>query len=109
MQKLPRKPWEDARDYEALGANAYDGADGEDRAHRNLRRFVEAHIVPVSPWKEGEKVQTVGGTKLWWENKEGKKRPLGVKVQPGDIEVSSIANKVANGEVWVIKGVVNYE
>lgn len=32
-----------------------------------------------------------------------------VKVQPGNIEVSSVAEKVANGEVWVLKGVVNYE
>lgn len=31
------------------------------------------------------------------------------KIQPGNIEVSSIAEKVANGEVWVLKGVVNYE
>ena len=74
MQKLPRKPWEDPKDYSALRENAYDGADGEDRAHRNLRRFVEAHIVPVSPWKEGEKIQTLGGTKVWWESTGGKKK-----------------------------------
>lgn len=78
IQKLPRKPWEDPRDYDTLGENAYDGAEGENRAHRNLRRFVEAHIVPVSPWKEGEKVQTVGGTKVWWESKDGKKTVSGV-------------------------------
>lgn len=71
--KLPRKPWEDPEDYNELGANAYTGSDGEDRAHRNLRRFVEAHIVPASPWKEGEKVDSVGGGKLWWETKDGKK------------------------------------
>lgn len=73
IQKLPRKPWEDPKDYEELGANAYGGSDGESRAHRNLRRFVEAHVVPVSPWKEGEKVETVGGGKLWWDSKDGKK------------------------------------
>lgn len=78
MSKLPRKPWEDPKDYGALGQNAYDGADGEDRAHRNLRRFVEAHIVPASPWKEGEKLQTLGGTKVWWESKGGKKTVSGV-------------------------------
>ena len=71
--KLPRKPWEDPKDYEEIGQNAYGGSDGEDRAQRNLRRFVEAHIVPASPWKEGEKVDSVGGGKLWWENKNGKK------------------------------------
>ena len=122
IQKLPRKPWEDPKDYEELGANAYGGSDGEGRAHRNLRRFVEAHVVPVSPWKEGEKVDAVGGGKLWWENKDGKRtvcvdthqianRPwlTPTQVQPGDIEVSSVASKVSNGEVWIIKGVVNYE
>lgn len=73
IQKLPRKPWEDPKDYEALGAQAYDGASGEDRAQRNLRRFVEAHVVPVSPWNEGEKVTSLGGGKVWWEEKGGRK------------------------------------
>lgn len=73
IQKLSRKPWEDPEDYEELGANAYGGADGEGRAQRNLRRFVEAHVVPVSPWKEGERARTVGGGELWWENKDSKK------------------------------------
>lgn len=73
LQKLPRKPWEDPEDYNELGANAYEGQSGEDRAQRNLRRFVEAHVVPVSPWKEGEKVNSIGGGKLWWEEKDGKK------------------------------------
>ena len=31
------------------------------------------------------------------------------QIQPGNIEVSSIVSRVANGEVWVIKGVMNYE
>ena len=78
IQRLPRKPWEDPKDYKALGENAYDGQDGEDRAHRNLRRFVEAHIIPVSPWKEGDKVESLGGGKVWWESKEDTKR-----VRPG--------------------------
>jgi len=73
ITKLPRKPWEDPKDYEELGADAYGGADGEGRAHRNLRRFVEAHVVPVSPWREGEKATSVGGGELWWESKDGKK------------------------------------
>ena len=71
LQKLPRKPWEDPEDYSALGENAYKGQSGEDRAQCNLRRFSEAHIVPVSPWKEGEKVETLGGGKIWWESKDG--------------------------------------
>ncbi|KAG9975529.1 hypothetical protein KCU78_g22702, partial [Aureobasidium melanogenum] len=73
ITKLPRKPWEDPQDYAALGQNAYDGQSGEDRAHKNLRRFVEAHVVPESPWAEGQKVQTLGGDTVWWEEKDGKK------------------------------------
>lgn len=73
IQKLPRKPWEDPKDYEALGEQAYDGSSGEERAQRNLRRFAEAHIIPASPWKEGEKVASLGGGKLWWEEKDGTK------------------------------------
>ena len=71
--KLPRKPWEDPKEYEELGTNAYEGSDGENRAHQNLRRFVEAHTIPRSPWKEGEKVDSVGGGKVWWENTDGTK------------------------------------
>lgn len=73
VEELPRKPWEDPRDYEALGANAYEGQGGDERAQRNLRRFVEAHIIPVSPWKEGEKVESLGGETVWWEEKAGRK------------------------------------
>lgn len=120
IQKLPRKPWEDPREYDALGATAYDGPEGEDRAHRNMRRFVEAHVIPVSPWKEGEKVESTGGGKVWWEGKDGKRIVSGFapyqvfdkaneeQVQPGDIEVSSVASRVSNGEVWIVKGVLNY-
>ena len=101
---LPRKPWEDPREYAVMGTSAYDGKDGEDRAHRNLRRFTEAHVIPASPWKEGEKVEAMGGGSVWWEkNSDGK-----AVVQPGNVEIDSIASRVANGEVWVLKGVLNY-
>lgn len=71
INALPRKPWEDPEDYKEFGeAQAYKGQDGQDRATRNLQRFVEAHLVPVSPWKEGEEVETVGGGKVKWV-KEG--------------------------------------
>ncbi|KAI4121104.1 MAG: hypothetical protein LQ338_006565 [Usnochroma carphineum] len=103
IQKLPRKPWEDPKDYGTLGQSAYEGSAGEDRAHRNLRRFVEAHVIPASPWKEGEKIKSAGDEKLWWEAREGTRF-----IQPGNLEVSSIANRVSNGEVWILKGVVNY-
>ena len=133
LQKLPRKPWEDPEDYNELGAKAYEGQSGEDRAQRNLRRFVQAHVIPVSPWKEREKVDSIGGGNLWWEEKDGKKMvcPLrnhgecaahprsrfenrglwlavlarvntvadAIQIQPGNIEVSSIASRVSNGEV----------
>lgn len=71
INALPRKPWEDPEDYERFGeAQAYKGDDGKDRAQRNLQKFVEAHLVPVSPWREGEEVETVGGGKVKWV-KEG--------------------------------------
>lgn len=100
---LPRKPWEDPKEYAAFGANAYEGQDGEDRAHANLRRFTEAHVVPASPWKEGEKVKSMGGATLWWEKKGDK-----AVIQPGEVEVERVVSRVANGEVWVLKSVVNY-
>lgn len=69
IQKMDHKPWEDSREYSAFGSDAYAKGDGEERAHKNLGRFVQAHVVPASPWKEGEKVETLAGTKLWWEKK----------------------------------------
>ncbi|KAF2217432.1 hypothetical protein CERZMDRAFT_89521 [Cercospora zeae-maydis SCOH1-5] len=104
VSALPRKPWEDPRDYAVLGANAYEGKDGEDRAHRNLRRFTEAHVVPESPWQKDEKVKSLGGSLLWWEVKDDGK----AYVQPGNVEVERVASRVGNGEVWVLKGVLNY-
>jgi len=80
IEKLPRKPWEDPRDYGALGADAYEGEDGLERAQRNLRRFVEAHIVPRSPWPENDKAQVVGGGRdIWWES-QGNKKIVGLHI-----------------------------
>lgn len=104
IQSLPRKPWEDPRDYVSLGTQAYDGKDGEDRAHKNLRRFVEAHVVPTSPWKEGEKVESLAGGKVWWESRAEGKRV----VMPGEVEVENAGKACGNGEVWTLKGVLNY-
>jgi hypothetical protein len=70
---LPRKPWEDPKDYDDLGSNAYGGDDGAERARKNLQRFVESHVVPASPWKEGDKVKTLSGDQIWWEAKDGVK------------------------------------
>lgn len=70
IEKLPRKPWEDPRDYGVLGPEAYEGEDGKERAQKNLRRFVEAHMVPLSPWPENEKVKPIGDDReIWWESK----------------------------------------
>jgi hypothetical protein len=103
IESLPRKPWESPRDYDAHGASAYEGDDGQDRANANLRRFVEAHLVTKNPWEKGEKVKTIGGRDVWWEEKDGKK-----VVMPDGVEVDRVANQVANGEVWILKGVLNY-
>ena len=99
ITSLPRKPWEDPRD----GANAYDGQAGEDRAHSNLRRFTEAHVISASPWEEGVKEKSLGGEVYWWEKKDSGK----VVVMPGSVEVERIVSRVANGEVWLLKGVLN--
>lgn len=74
MKELKRKPWEDPEDYDTFGAEAYQGDDGKDRAHNNMRKFVERHIVPVSPWEEGNRVKTLDGNEIWWETKDGKKK-----------------------------------
>ena len=79
IEKLPRKPWEDPKDYNNLGANAYEGEEGYERAQKNLRRFVYEHIVPLSPWPEKEKTRTIGGdTDIWWETKDGVKMVIGL-------------------------------
>lgn len=31
-----------------------------------------------------------------------------MQIQPGNIEVSSIASRVSNGEVWILKSCLNY-
>ncbi|CDM33030.1 FAS1 domain [Penicillium roqueforti FM164] len=104
IQALPRKPWENPEDYKKFGeVNAYEGQDGQDRAKRNLQRFVEAHLIPASPWRVGEEVESLAGEKLKW-TKEGDK----IFIQPGNIEVDSIAEKVNNGEVWILNDVINY-
>ncbi|KAL2754997.1 hypothetical protein ACRALDRAFT_1064737 [Sodiomyces alcalophilus JCM 7366] len=104
VEALPRKPWENPYDYNNLGVDAYEGDDGRERATRNLRRFVEAHLVPQSPWRENEKIKTIGGGReVWWESRDGTRY-----IQPDNIEVVSVARTVANGELWIIKGVHNY-
>ncbi|RSL53296.1 hypothetical protein CEP51_014912 [Fusarium floridanum] len=103
VDALPRKPWEQPGEYAALGVDAYEGEKGQDRARTNLKRFVEAHLVPESPWGENDKMKTVGGKEVWWVEKDGKK-----VVMPDEIEVESVVAQVGNGELWILKGVLNY-
>ncbi|CAN9442705.1 unnamed protein product [Alternaria alternata] len=99
IRDLKRKPWEDPEDYSTFGADAYEGTGGQDRARGNLERFVQRRIVPESPWEEGEKVETLSGNEIWWESRDSQK-----KIQPADVVVTSIADKVSNGEIWVLEG-----
>ena len=101
MQALPRKPWED-RPGDATGISALHDTD---KAADNLRRFVEEHVVPVSPWREGKKgkTKTVGGAEVWWESKDGKRF-----IMPSAVEVDDVVEQVGNGELWTLNGVCNY-
>ncbi|EKJ74710.1 hypothetical protein NXS19_013949 [Fusarium pseudograminearum] len=103
VDALPRKPWEQPADYDAFGADAYEGDGGQDRAKENMRRFVEAHLVPASPWEKEEKIKTLGGKEVWWVVKDGNK-----VIMPDEVEVERVASQVGNGELWILKGVLNY-
>jgi len=106
ISKLPRKPWEDPDDGGAGGnvlSEVYKGLGGEDRAGRNLRKFVEAHCLAENPWEEGVKVETLAGRAVWWAWEGGVK-----KIFPDGIEVEERMNEASNGQVWILKGVINY-
>jgi hypothetical protein len=95
VEKLPRKPWEDPRDYDTLGASAYEGGEGHGRAQRNLQRFVEAHLVPVSPWQEGEKIRPIGGDReIWWEEKGGTRLVSNTTLHAVPFLETAVANKM---------------
>ncbi|KAK8928068.1 hypothetical protein H634G_10498 [Metarhizium anisopliae BRIP 53293] len=104
VDSLPRKPWESPADYRALGSQAYDGTGGQDRANKNLLRFVEAHLVAKSPWPRGEKAKTLAGREIWWEEESDGQRVL----MPDRVAVDRVASRVSNGELWIIRGVINY-
>lgn len=108
IDDLPRKPWENPSDYAALGEQAYDGSGGKDRADDNLCRFVEAHlVVGTSPWEAGVKAKTAAGTEVWWEankDKDGNEKRV---IMPDEVQVDRVASRVANGEVWILNGVLN--
>ncbi|KAM5442981.1 hypothetical protein MferCBS31731_001855 [Microsporum ferrugineum] len=104
IQGLSHKPWENPSEYATFGVQeAYEGESGKKRANQNLEKFVAAHLIPQGSWEAGKEVQTLGGGKIFWEEKDGKKY-----IHPGNIEVDDIVSQVSNGEVWVINGVINY-
>ncbi|KAF8469669.1 FAS1 domain-containing protein [Kalaharituber pfeilii] len=111
MRHLSRKPWQDPRDAEEADTQGvsqddlYAGDAGEDRASQNLRRFVQAHLVEVSPWQKGKEnmAKTLGGKSVWWDEEGGVR-----KIYPDGIEVEEVKDERSNGQIWVIKGVMNY-
>ena len=88
-----------------LGERAYDGEGGQERAKGNLKRFVEGHVVPKSPWGKGEKVRTLAEKELWWEEQGEEKKRV---VMPDEVEVEGVVSQVGNGEIWVLKGVLSF-
>ncbi|KAI5780702.1 hypothetical protein DFH27DRAFT_604519 [Peziza echinospora] len=111
ITSLPRKPWENPKDESDASAQGvvkeelYRGESGEERAADNLRRFVEAHLVGISPWEKGKEnsQRTLEGKVVWWDEENGVR-----KIYPDGIEVDQVKNDVTNGQIWIIKGVINY-
>ncbi|KAI1001665.1 hypothetical protein K3495_g6536 [Podosphaera aphanis] len=101
VMSLPQKPWETVHEYNTLGKKAYEGTLGRDRAQKNIRNFVEAHILPLRPWREGEKARNLAGNEYWWEVKNGIKM-----IQPGNIKVIDDSRRVRNGDLWIIDSVI---
>ncbi|KAJ9657767.1 hypothetical protein H2198_004074 [Neophaeococcomyces mojaviensis] len=117
MQGLPRKPWEDRPD-DKSGISA---TSNSDKAAENLRRFVLEHVVPLSPWEEGKEHATPtlwdqqqngdGARKIWWERRGGgddgsQERKV---IMPGEVVVEEVVGRVGNGEIWSLRGVINYQ
>lgn len=113
MQSLPRKPWEDRPD----DSSSVSAQWSEDKAAKNLRRFVLEHAVGQSPWREGEKAKTLwaeeNGSKgeIWWERRGGGDSGEDERrvIMPGEIVVDKVVGRVGNGEIWALKGSLNYE
>lgn len=49
----------------------------------------------TAPWEEGDKVKTLAGREIWWEDRGDGARV----VCPDGIEVEMVAGRVANGEL----------
>ncbi|CAD6501538.1 BgTH12-01790 [Blumeria graminis f. sp. triticale] len=100
IMSLPRKPWESTKDYKTYGEQAFEGAEGRERARANLQSFVQAHILPFSPWKEGVKLKTLAENEVWWQLKDEDRF-----VQPANAEVLDVI-RAGNGEIWLLSGVL---
>ncbi|KAK5070766.1 hypothetical protein LTR64_007456 [Lithohypha guttulata] len=106
MQSLPRKPWEDRPD----DTSDISAQRDEDKAVRNLRRFVLEHAVGVSPWEEKQKVRTLWSEEngedrgeIWWERRGGgedggEERRV---IMPCEVVVERVVGRVGN-EVYKI-------
>lgn len=108
IQGLPRKPWENPKDYEEFGeVAAYKGSEGEDRARKNLRKFVDAHLIPSNPWRKGEEVATLGGGKIRWSKDEEKIYvcALSTLVSPGVANFSADSARRRRGRSYCSGGV----
>ncbi|KAF3938510.1 hypothetical protein ABW19_dt0206525 [Dactylella cylindrospora] len=103
VKALPRKPWEDPDADGNAVHGAFAGLDGEKRAAENLERFVKAHMIPISPFSENEKIETLGGREIWWSTENGV-----TKIYPDGIVVKEVKNSVPNGQIWTLEGVINY-
>lgn len=74
-----------------------------ERARSNLEKFVERYIGVFKEgdeklWQAGKKIRTMRGEEVWWEERNGKRT-----VMPWDVEVLGEIERVANGELWVLK------
>jgi len=113
ITNLPRKPWEDPHDEAEASAKGtvseelYRGESGEDRAASNLRRFVEAHLVGVSPWQKGKanQVKTLQGKTIWWEEEGGVRKVSGPFIQAKKYKIGNPTDNVRSTlmALWLSK------
>ncbi|PHH60574.1 hypothetical protein CDD81_1546 [Ophiocordyceps australis] len=136
FDRMPRKPWEDARDYATYGPNAYDSScnpdsskqqpstssspnsnspsspasesDGKRRADANLVRFVKAHLIPQTSWPRGARVATLAGRQVWWDwaPDTDAHEDRPRVIMPDGVRVQSVTSPVANGQVWILDDVL---
>ena len=72
----------------------------EDKARKNLEKFVADHLVTKYPIQEGEQLPTLSGGFVSYIVKGGIKY-----INPGNIQVLG-EREAANGAIWVLDGVI---